>query len=309
MSGRIGTWGLRHVQALFGSTGRLARQPLATAFTVIVIALALALPASLWIVVANARAAVGGFQNTVEMTIYLKAGVALEKAQQLATSARGRPDVASVRLVSADEGLAEFREYSGFGDALNALEGNPLPHVLRIAPASKAPSVAELGALRRYFEAWPEVESVRSDTAWVERLRAILDVLRGLMVVAATILGVGVLAVIGNTIRLEIDARRAEIEVTKLVGGTNAFVRRPLLYSGALYGLLGGLLGWLVVAGAVAWLQGPVGQLATTYGQRFELAGLDARAVLAVLGAGLLLGLVGAWLTASRHLARIEPRA
>ncbi len=309
MSGSVGTWGTRHAQAMLGALGRLSRKPLATGFTVLVIALALALPAALWVLVTNARSAVGGFASSIELTVYLKSDVALEKAQQLAAAARQRPDVDTVSLVSADEGLAEFREFSGFGDALNALEGNPLPHVLRLRPAATAATATGVSALREYLGAWPEVESVRFDTAWVERLRAILDLLTGIVTVAALLLGLGVLAVIGNTIRLEIDARRAEIEVTKLVGGTDAFVRRPFLYSGALYGLFGAVLACLIITGATAYLAGPVGRLAVTYGQRFDLAGLGPQAAGLVLGSGLLLGLLGAWAAAGRHLRQIQPRA
>ena len=309
MSSGTTTYLARHAQALLGTIGRLTRQPLASLFTMLVIALALALPASLWVFVANARAAVGGFANTVELTVYLQPEVPLDKAQQLARSARERSGVQAVTLVSAAEGLAEFREYSGFGAALEALEGNPLPHVLKIRPATQGTGVAEIAALQSYLEAWPEVDSVRSDTAWVERLRAILDLVARLTSVASVVLGIGVLAVIGNTIRLEINARRAEIEVTKLVGGSNAFVRRPFLYAGLLYGLGGALTAWLIVSVAVAVLAGPATALASTYGRRFELLGLDARAILAVLISGMLLGLVGAWISSARHLASIEPRS
>ena len=309
MSSGTTTYLARHAQALLGTIGRLTRQPLASLFTMLVIALALALPASLWVFVANARAAVGGFANTVELTVYLKPEVPLDKAQQLARSARERSGVQAVTLVSAAEGLAEFREYSGFGAALEALEGNPLPHVLKVRPATQGMGVTEIAALQSYLEAWPEVDSVRSDTAWVERLRAILDLVARLTSVASVVLGIGVLAVIGNTIRLEINARRAEIEVTKLVGGSNAFVRRPFLYAGLLYGLGGALTAWLIVSVAVAVLAGPATALASTYGRRFELLGLDARAILAVLISGMVLGLVGAWISSARHLASIEPRS
>ena len=309
MSSGTTTYLARHAQALLGTIGRLTRQPLASLFTMLVIALALALPASLWVFVANARAAVGGFANTVELTVYLKPEVPLDKAQQLARSARERSGVQAVTLVSAAEGLAEFREYSGFGAALEALEGNPLPHVLKVRPATQGTGVTEIAALQSYLEAWPEVDSVRSDTAWVERLRAILDLVGRLTSVAGAVLGIGVLAVIGNTIRLEINARRTEIEVTKLVGGSNAFVRRPFLYAGLLYGLGGALTAWLIVSIAVAVLAGPAAALASTYGRRFELLGLDARAILAVLISGVALGLVGAWISSARHLASIEPRS
>jgi cell division transport system permease protein len=143
----------------------------------------------------------------------------------------------------------------------------------------------------------------------VQRFAAILELMRRLLAVAAVVLGLGVLAVIGNTIRLEILNRRAEIEVTKLVGGSNAFVRRPFLYTGVLYGLLGACLAWLLLAGAVAVLSGPVAELSRLYGSRFALEGPPARDILALLAGGALLGWLAAWGSAARHLARIQPRA
>jgi cell division transport system permease protein len=127
--------------------------------------------------------------------------------------------------------------------------------------------------------------------------------------IAAALLGVGVLAAIGNTIRLEIQARRAEIEVTKLVGGSNAFVRRPFLYAGVLYGLGGALLAWAILALVLLILREPVASLARLYGSRFELQGLAPEDVAVLLGAGFVLGWLGAWISAARHLRSIEPRA
>lgn len=303
------TWFARHAQALLASLGRLAREPLATLLTLGVIALALALPAGLWVFVSTARVATGDLADTVDVTVYLKPEVSLEKARQLERNARQRRGVAAVTLVPAEKALAEFREYSGFGEALGALESNPLPHVLSVRPRAEAASSAEIDALKAHFAAWPEVELVQVDTEWVRRLGAILELLRRALAVVAALLGLGVLAVVGNTIRLEIGARRAEIEVIKLVGGSNAFVRRPFLYEGLWYGLFGGLLALGVVAGATAVLASPVAELATLYGGGFGLAGLGLREAGILLGTGAALGWAGAWVAASRHLSRIEPRA
>jgi cell division transport system permease protein len=301
--------GVGHVQALLGALGRLARSPLSTLLTLLVIALALALPASLRLLVSNAQAATGDFGNAIELSVYFKTDVPLAKAQQLASAARSRSDVAEVTLISADQGLADFRTYSGFGDALAALKENPLPHVLHVRPRGSASTANALEALRGYFSAWPEVELVQVDSQWVQRFNAILGVLRLLLLMAAALLGVGVLAVIGNTIRLEIAGRRAEIEVIKLVGGSNSYVRRPFLYTGLLYGLLGALIAWGIVALAIVLLGDPVANLATLYGSHFALRGPTPQDVGALLGAGAALGWVGAWISAARHLRSIEPRA
>jgi len=299
----------RHLQALLGSFGRLARSPLATLLTLLVIALALALPGTLRLIVVNAQAATGNFVSAVDLSVYLKTDVPLAKAQQLAQAARGRHDVAAVTVIPADQGLADFRRYSGFGDALTALKENPLPHVLHVRPRAETSSAAALESLRRYFSAWPEVDVVQADAQWVMRFNAILEVLRRLLGIAAALLSVGVLAVVGNTIRLEIAARRPEIEVTKLVGGSNAFVRRPFLYTGALYGLGGALLAWGIIATVVVVLAEPVARLARLYGSRYVVLGLTGEDVGILLGAGLALGWLGAWISAARHLRSIEPRA
>jgi cell division transport system permease protein len=299
--------GGRHAQALLGSLGRLVRNPFSTGLTVLVIALALALPTALRLLVLNAESATGDFSNAVEMSVYLKTDVPLVKAQQLERNAQERADVAAVELISADRAMEEFRKYSGFGVALDALKDNPLPHVLHVVPKTSSASAVE--SLRRYFTAWPEVDLVQVDTEWVMRFNAILDVLRHILAIAAVLLGAGVLAVIGNTIRLEILNRRAEIEVTKLVGGSNSFVRRPFLYTGVLYGLAGALLAWAIVAIAVVVLGQPIATLASLYGSHFALQGPPLNDVGVLLGTGIVLGWVGAWSSAARHRRSIEPRA
>ncbi|MGC4029003.1 MAG: permease-like cell division protein FtsX [Steroidobacteraceae bacterium] len=302
-------WLTRHLQAMLFAAGRLARTPLATGFTVLVIAIALTLPTALGLIITSVRTATGDFASAVDMTVYFKQGVTLEKAQQLAKNARARSGVDRVTLVSADEALKSFREQSGFGAALDVLGENPLPHALDIRPDADSASPQQMESLRRYLAAWPEVEMVQVDSEWVVRLNAILDLLRRLVTGTAVLLGVGVLAVIGNTIRLEIYNRRAEIEVTKLVGGSNAFVRRPFLYTGLFYGLLGAGLATLLLVVALQLLAGPVGRLAASYGSSFHLLNPGWREVGSLLGIGAVLGMAGAWMAASRHLARIEPRA
>jgi len=297
------------MQAFFGSLGRLARNPFSTALTVLVIALALALPTALRLLVLNAQAATGGFSSAIELSVYLKTDVPLIKAQQLERSARARSDVARVELIPADKAMEEFRKYSGFGVALEALKDNPLPHVLHVEPRVDAQTAASVESLRHYFTAWPEVDLVQVDTEWVMRFNAIIDVLQHLLGIASVLLGAGVLAVIGNTIRLEILNRRAEIEVTKLVGGSNSFVRRPFLYTGVLYGLAGALLAWAIVETAVVALGRPIATLAELYGSHYSLQGPPADDVSVLLATGIVLGWMGAWISAARHLRRIEPRA
>ena len=307
MSSGLSSYLARHAHALLSSAGHLTRAPIATIFTVLVMGLALALPLGLDVLVRNVRAATGDFSGAVSVSVFLKTGVAESRAQQLARSARERPGVAAVQLITATQALAQFRAQSGFGAALDALEDNPLPHVLAITPQAANSNPADMESLRRYLSAWPEVDTVQLDGDWVARFNAILGLLHRALLLAAGLLALGVVAVVGNTIRLEIQNRRAEIEVTKLVGGTNGFVRRPFLYTGALYGLLAGLTAWLVVAVGMHLLGPATAHLAQSYASTFVLTGPGIRDLEILLGTSTLLGWLGSWLAAARHLARIEP--
>ena len=273
------------------------------------IGIALALPVALYLVVANARAVTAGLGDTVQLSVYLRLPTTAEQARKVARAIKARDEVGEAVLVSPDEGLAEFRALSGIGEALKALSENPLPWVVKLRPAAAQDSAAAVESLAADLRELPEVELVEADTAWVRRLHAILDALRQMVLLAASVLALGVLAIVGNTIRLEINGRRAEIEVTKLVGGSNAFVRRPFLYSGFWQGLAGGLLAVALIGIGLTILEGPVSRVATAYGASFALSGLAAREYFAVIGGGAVLGLLGAWLAAAFHLRRIEPRA
>lgn len=303
------TYGTRHAQACLGSLGRLARSPFGTSLTVLVVGLALALPLALELLVSNTDAATGGFSSAVNVSVYFKQGVTLEQVRELARATESHPGVARVQVVSATAGLKEFRKYSGFGAALDALKQNPLPQAMHIRPTADAMTPAALGALQQYFKKLPGVDVVQIDTAWVERLNALLAVLRRVLLITAILLAAGVLAVVGNTVRLEIQNRREEIEVVKLVGGSNAFVRRPFLYTGVIYGVVGALVALAVIGIVLQILHGSVATLAGLYGSRFELAGPPAKEVLELVVGGGALGWAGAWISATRHLKRIEPRA
>ena len=309
MSGAVSSYFTRHLQALFGALGRLIRAPLATMLTLIVIGVALSLPAGLALLVNNMRDATGDLGNALDFSVHFKLGTPIERVRQIAKGAGERPGVETVSVKTADQALEEFKQASGFGDALSALTDNPLPHHLIVRPHQGASGPAEIESLRRYFTAFPEVELVQLDLDWVRRLHSLLDVLRRVFWVVVVVLGLGVLAVIGNTIRLEIQHRRSEIEVTKLVGGSNAFVRRPFLYTGLFYGLGGALLAAVILSGGLAYLQQAVGELSAQYGGKFSMAGLDARSLGWLAGVGAGLGWLGALISTGRHLRRIEPRA
>lgn len=304
---RLRGWLLRHAQNLLGTLGRLSRQPVASLMTVAVIGIALALPASLYLLIVNGRALTGGLESAADVSVYLRNHVSPAAAAALAERLREREDVAAVRVIGPDEALAEFESRSGFGAALDALAENPLPATLIVRPARGHADPAAVAALAEALGALPEAELAQLDTEWVTRLDALLGIVRLAVLLAAIMLALGVVVIVGNTIRLDIQNRRAEIEVTKLIGASDGFIRRPFLYSGFWYGLGGGLFAVLLVAASLMSLSGAVGRVAGLYGSSFRLEGLSAGTGLALLGAGALLGWLGSWLAAARHMRQIEP--
>jgi cell division transport system permease protein len=295
-----------HAQNLLGAFGRLARQPVGSTMTIVVIAIALALPAGLRVLLNNFDSLSGSWAGAIDFSVYLDSNVSDDRARALAGELEARSDITQVVLVPRDEALMEFKSYSGFGAALDALEENPLPHALVVRPAGD--SREQIQALADALEALPETDLVQIDTAWVERLRAILLLVGRSVDLATLLLGLAVVLVIGNTIRLEINNRRTEIEVVKLVGGSDAFIRRPFLYMGLCYGLSGSLLAMLTIMLSLLTLAGPVRALAGLYGSSFELEGLDAGEALILVATGALLGWAGAGLATARHLRSIEPK-
>jgi len=301
-------WLERHVQTLVGSLGRLWTQPFATLLTILVIGIALALPACLHVLVQNVRAASGGWGNALDISVYMKTDATLEQAKQALKRIEQRRDVLEVTLVEADAALAEFRRSSGFGEALDALKDNPLPHALVVRPAEEFRDAATVESLTAELREIDGVDIVQLDTAWVSRFNAILDVVRRVVLLAAGLFALGILVIVGNTIRLDIENRRDEIEVTKLVGGSDGFVRRPFLYNGVWYGLGGGLVAWLTVTVVIALLGEPVQRIAGLYGSTFQLRGLGLEGSAVLLVGGVVLGWLGSFIAATKEIRGIEPK-
>jgi cell division transport system permease protein len=294
-----------HVNNLIGAVARALQQPGGTVLTVLVIAIALALPAGLRVFVNNAGTLSEGWEGAADFTVYLGMDLDATRAQELADEIAARADVTDATLISRDEALQEFRAQSGFGEALDALQENPLPHTLVVRPAGTDVGMVERLALE--LDSLDETALVQVDTEWVARLQSILSLITRVVDIATVLLGLAVVLVIGNTIRLEINTRRGEIEVSKLVGGSDGFIRRPFLYLGFFYGLAGALAAALMILIALLLIRPPVKELAQLYASNYTLTGLSARETLILLGGGATLGWVGAWLAAARHLRQIEP--
>lgn len=304
---RLATWLLRHAQVLFYTLGQLSRQPVASLLTASVIGIALALPAGLYVLLENAQTVTGGWDGNAHISLFLRTEVDDRTARELASRIHDLPQVAQTRLIGPAEALAEFQAGSGFRDVLQALDENPLPSVITVQPRPEYSEPRAIGELVESFKGYGEVDIVQYNLQWVKRLYAMVEIVQRGVLVLAGLLSVAVLLIVGNTIRLGIQNRRSEIEIAKLFGATDAFIRRPFLYSGLWYGLAGGLIAMVLVSVAMALLAGPVGLLAELYHSEFALQGLGATPSLAVVGAGALLGLGGSWLAVGRHLSAVEP--
>lgn len=304
---RMDVWVMRHLQVALASLGRLIRTPLSSLMTTLVIGIALALPAGLYLLLGNVQTLSGNWDGAASISLFLKQETSDKQARQLASRLQNDPAINQVKLISRTEALEEFRQLSGFAGVLDSLDENPLPSLLIVEPtaqhAEPVPAEALLARLRQNSE----VEFAQLDLQWVRRFHAITRIAQRGVIILASLLGLSVLLIVGNTIRLEIQNRHAEIEITKLIGGTNAFIRRPFLYNGAWYGLFGGIFAWLMVTVSLLLLDNPVEQLAGLYQSGFQLSGIGFSTLLMLLGGSTLLGLTGSWIAVGRHLHEIEP--
>ncbi len=309
--GRMRPWSAAyvtgHMQALLHSLGRMAQKPLSSAMTVAVIGIALALPTGLHVILQNLQGVSAGWENTAQMSLFLKQDVPPEAVESLRSRLEDMTEIAAVMYITPRQALEEFRDSSGFGAALDSLRENPLPAVLVVRPRLEFNDPQLLQSLRERMQALPQVDMAQLDMEWIERLFAIMEIGRRGVLILGVLLSLAVLLIVGNTIRLAIQNRREEIEVQKLIGATDAFIRRPFLYYGFWYGLFGAMTAWLLVNVSLALLSGPVSRLSLLYDSARTLSGLGLNASLALMMAGVLLGLLGAWAAVGRNLREIEP--
>ncbi len=304
----INTWLLSHRSNARESFARLRAEPLQSLMTTLVIAIALALPAGLWVATSNLQQLSGSWQNSARISVFIDREAAPGVVQRLIDTVEGLPLLAAVKYISPEAALKEFQEAGGFGEILTLLDENPLPGVLLVSPeVALANDIAGLNTLVADLGHLSGVTDVQLDMQWLQRLQQILEMAERVSVLLGVTLSLGVLLVVGNTIRLAIENRRDEILVVKLVGGTNAFVRRPFLYIGFWYGLSGGAMAWTGVTLGGLWLDSSVTGLAMLYQSSFSLVGMGGRGLFILTVLGGLLGLLGAALAVARHIARIEP--
>ncbi|KTD60003.1 permease-like cell division protein FtsX [Legionella shakespearei] len=296
-----------HVQAAGHSLNLMCRKPLATMMTVIVIAIALALPALFWVFTDNLSHLTIGWQRGGHISLYLKPSLPEAEQVQLLKKVQETEGVGQASLKSAAEGLTELTQQEGMHDIMQYLPENPLPAVIEVVPALVIDSPAKLDLLSRQLQALPEVEQVKLDMEWIGRLHAILGFAANLANALMALLALAVILIIGNTLRLSIHNRQEEIQILKLIGATDPFILRPFLYSGVWYGMAGAVVAVFLVNIFILSLGVVVNQLAVAYQMHYPLSGLSIRQILLLVLFAIILGWIGARLSVKRQLAFIEP--
>tara|TARA_R110000782_G_scaffold27256_8_gene69136 strand:- start:377 stop:1360 length:984 start_codon:yes stop_codon:yes gene_type:complete len=304
---RFDMWLLQHAQAFIFSLGQYIKYPISNVLTTAVIGISLALPASFYLLLDNVRYVSSSWDGSAQITLFLQTDIDESQATVFANTLSSNNNIKEIILINRSDALAEYQKLSGFAEALDTLDENPLPNVLLVKPGLDSSNEEQTETLIKELEAMPEVDSAQYDSRWLKRLLYLLDIVNRLIVILSTLLAIAVLLIIGNTIRLSIHNRRSEIEITKLFGGTDSFIQRPFLYSGLWYGVFGGIIAWLLITISMQMLHGPVKQLANLYASDFHLIGLGIGNSLILLACGIALGLLGSWIAVKRHLRAIEP--
>ena len=304
-SNRISAYFLHHLQSLVFSLGKIYQSPATTIMTVAVIGITLSLPGGFYLFLKNIDAMSGDFRSSSQISLYLDLEIDEKRARALNKDIAAMAQVESTRFISREQSLEEFRQNSGFGKSIDTLSSNPLPHTIIVEPVEADTFTVRnlLGSL----QAMPEVEIAKLDTEWLERLYTIVEIAKRSVMIVTVLFACAVLLIIGNTIRLDIQNRYQEIIVTKLIGATDAFIRRPFLYGGVWYGLLGGIISWLIVELGYLAISGPLQRLNLLYQSEMTLITFSFQDFVVLITSSTLLGLAGSWIAVARHLRQIEP--
>jgi len=304
-SNRISAYLLHHFQSLLFSLGKIYQAPTTTIMTVAVIGITLSLPGGFYLFLKNIDAIAGDFRSSSQIGLYLELDISEKQARALEKQIAGMANVVSTRFISRELSLEEFRQNSGFGKSIDSLSSNPLPHTIIVEPAEA--DTFTVRNLLNSLQAMPEVDIAKLDTEWLERLYTIIEIAKRSVIIITVLFAFAVLLIIGNTIRLDIQNRYQEIIVTKLIGATDAFIRRPFLYGGVWYGLLGGIISWLIVEIGYLAISGPLERLNLLYQSDMSLITFSFHDFIILITSSTLLGLTGSWIAVARHLNQIEP--
>jgi len=300
-------WLLLHAQSFVYSLGQYYRNLLSSILTTAVIGISLALPGGFYLLLENAQQVTAGWGGSIQITAFLKPDIDDTVANTLVSRLLDSPNIEAAKFINRDQALAEYKELSGFSEVINLLDENPLPSIVIIFPKIDALTEGKERQIIDFIVSQSEVEVAQYDQQWVKRLYGIIEIIQRFVIIFSAFIGVGVLLIIGNTIRMAIYYHRSEIEITKLFGATDHFIRRPFLYSGFWYGLSGGISAWLLLTITLQFLKQPVSRLAELYASEFSLANLTIIEALIMLACGIFLGLFGSWISVQRHIRTIEP--
>jgi len=306
VTNRLAAYLMHHLQTLVFSLGKIYQSPATTIMTVAVIGITLSLPAGFYLFLKNVDTMAGDLRSTTLITLYLKLDTDEKTARALRKEIGLMANVQETKFISRDEALESFRKSSGFGNSIDTLSKNPLPHTIVAEPHAGLDTFA-IKNLLNALDAIPEVDMAKLDTEWLERLYALLEIAKRSVNMITLLFACAVLLIIGNTIRLDIQNRYQEIIVTKLIGATNAFIRRPFLYSGVWYGLFGGLTAWLIVEIGFLAISAPLNRLRQLYQADLVFVTFSLQDFIILLSFSTLLGLAGSWIAVARHLNQIEP--
>jgi len=305
---RLSMFFVSHVRQALGSLGELWRSKAATFMTIGVLGLSITLPSTLYVMVKNAENVSSGWEQASQISLFLKEKISQGDINQLLKRIQLWPEIDSINYISADQALDEFKQLSGFGEAITYLDHNPLPDVILVTPTSHHATPVAARLLLDKLRDEREVDMGKLDIEWLERLHALLNVVKDLVTVIALLLFLAVVLIIGNTIRLNILSKKDEILIMKLVGATDAFIQRPFMYTGFWYGFLGGLLAWIAVVLLLWWMSSSVSAVSELYQKSFNLTGAEFSTFLWMLGLSIFLGLTGSMLSVKRHVREIEPK-
>lgn len=301
-----GTWFTRHLQSALFSLGRMLERPLQSFLTAAVIGIALSLPAVAFVLLSKVQAVSSNWVS-VEVAVFCKLDVNNQQAKQLAMQLEARDDVESVRVITKEQARDEYRTQSRVAqEALDLIGEDVLPASLLVRPAADYSQAKQVEALMQELREYPGTDIVQWDRLWVKKLFGWLQLIDLAITIFGLLLGLAVILIVGNTIRLEINNRKEEIEVVKLLGATNAFVRRPFLYMGLWQGMAGGLLALVLVLVTLVLIGDKLSAVVASH-QDIDMSLIEMGSLALILGFGMLLGLLGAWLAVGQHLRRIEP--
>lgn len=296
-----------HAHALFSSLGRLLGSRFSTAMTIIVLSVAISLASGFYILVVNLQQLTDNLEASNQISLFLKDEVTEIKATKLLNNIKQNPDIQNAKLISKEQALAEFQSYSGFGESIKSLEKNPLPVVIQVFPRQTLDNQQMLESLIDDLGRIAEVDFAQMDMQWVKRLQSIMDIARKSVTLLSILLGIGVLFITANTIRLEVHNRRDEIVIARLVGATNGFIQRPFLYAGFWIGLFSGMAAWFIVTTIMLILKYPVETLSKLYDDAFHLLFFGFFETTVLLTISSMLGIVGSWIIVHFQLQQLKP--